>query len=316
MAFYQWWPWSRYSFWCAYKEGRKAARRSLPEVDDISHGEGTYISQLKHFAEGLGKAVAKEWLALNLRVSHLQEAQRKNYHNHSKAYKEYLTQHGDHYFEGWPHISKVVSIIFTFILIIGEVPLNTVVFRLFGEADVYNLMVAMVLAAALSMVSFLSSKKLKAFHRNKADWIWIGGSFVFVALALIAAGLLREDYLERLGEHVNHAVTFAFLGIQCLIFWGAVILGYASHSPSEKENMQKSRDKWYRSVIRNKKAQSALIWKVSHLQNSIDRIKDVYIGSNLALRREKQQVPLLFYLIDFDKLIEVPRELKTDSNGP
>lgn len=82
-----------------------------------------------------------------------------------------------------------------------------------------------------------------------------------------------------------------------------MLIAYAHHYPAERDKLEKLRAGWYDAEVSQQKERERDFWHAQQLANSIDRLKDVYIGANLAHREGEQHVPLVFYLADFDDYI-------------
>jgi hypothetical protein len=218
---------------------------------------------------------------------------------------------------GHPVVSTFVYVVVLLLVGLGEFPLNLVVFRLFGEAEIYNFCVAFALGFILVLAAHIVGVQLK----KHAKWTWEGWTLIFATLGillvtLVGIGVLRHHYLVRVeGEAPSIEVMYAFVTLQFLIFWGALILAYAHHFPADRSKLEECWKHWFDGMVSEEKNEKRALWEAKALANGIDRLKDVYIGANLAHRgiKNHENCPLLFYLIDFDDLVE--HRFQQDSGG-
>lgn len=212
----------------------------------------------------------------------------------------------DRKFEGWPYVNSTVYALLLLVLALGEVPMNMVVFRLFGEIELFNLLLALVLALILPGAAHLTGVKLKLHERTVMDVLMIAVCIAIVAVGLPVIGLIREQYLERYGMPNDRLLTTAFVVIQYLVFWGALVLSYAHSYPWLDRTMQAKRDRWISSAIVLDKNKASRLWEIDYWRNGIDRVKDAYVAANLLNRKQKTPAPLVFYLEDYDESIRNP----------
>lgn len=301
-----WRPWTNYSMWRAHRLGALHARLTIPipEPDDV-RGEGTYIDELRHFVVEVSSNASEKDSHQETKktmMAHLEQEYREALNEYNQIVGKYSAEFR---FAGWSYINPWVYYLLLILIFVGEIPLNAIVFRLFGEAEVLNFAVAFGLGVLLVGVAHLVGVKLKYLERTPQDWGMIFAALAFVMVILIPLiGFLRHFYLTRVeGEEANRMVTYAFIMIQYVIFWGAVLIAYAHHYPAERRKLENRRSRWLNAVVARQKEQARHHWEIQQFANSIDRLKDVYIGANLFYRDNPQAVPLVFYITDFDDLI-------------
>jgi hypothetical protein len=112
---------------------------------------------------------------------------------------------------------------------LGEIPLNMVAFRLFGEAEVMSLAVALALALVVPASAHWVGAVLKQPYRTRVDKVMLIMTLVFVVLAILSIGLVREAYLRYVGGEVDRTVTFTFICIQLAMFSVGILASYATH---------------------------------------------------------------------------------------
>ena len=294
------------TLWSAHKAGIRDGNIGLPRSDQHDN-RGTYAFVLETQARELGERVRRRWTreedAFSARLRQREEAYRRAKEDFEGQLETYQKERA---FEGWPYVNSTAYTVLMLVLAIGEIPMNMVVFRLFGEMELYNLMVALVLAVVLPLAAHLMGVKLKLLRRELRDVFVICFWLAIVLPALPLIGVLREHYLAQNGMPMDRFLTLSFIVIQLLVFWGAVVLSYAHSSPWLKTRMQSARDRWMSSAIRLEKMKAYREWEVNYWRNGMDRVKDVYVAANLRARQTKTPVPLVFYLEDYDESIRNP----------
>src|SRR5262249_2755891 len=138
-------------------------------------------------------------------------------------------------------------------LAVGEFPLNTVVFRLFGEAEYLTYVMASTLAMIIPLIGVFIGIHLRHSLPRK-----VGNSLmglltpVAVGGALYAVSLLRNTYISSqfaAGALMadQGKLAWALFALNSLVFFGAVAASYFAHDPDEKLDVLhkalKSRDR-------------------------------------------------------------------------
>jgi hypothetical protein len=308
----------------AYWAGVKEAKENRPGVDQVLDS-GTYLAILRNFAyeqasKLRGQYEAVEGSKTTQNVNKAEQDLRGAIEGRERIIEEYTDTYQDDSIKarlvGHPVVSTFVYVVVALLIFLGEFPLNLVVFRLFGEADIYNLCVAFGLGALLLWAAHIAGKKLKHAKTTWECWTVIFATLGILLGALVGIGVLRHHYLVRVeGEAPSIEVMYALVTLQFLIFWGALILAYAHHFPADRSKLEECWKHWFDGKVSEEKNQKRALWEVKALANGIDRLKDVYIGANLAHRgiRNHENCPLLFYLIDSDDLVE--HRFQRDSGG-
>lgn len=293
------------SFWKAYREGVREGKYGMPEQDQ-SDGNGCYLAQLEEQARVVGGKVNRCWTREKDSLLQKIDKSWELYIERRNDVHSLLERHEDRIFESRLCVGSFVHWLLMCLLAIGEIPMNMVVFRLFGENDLFNLLCAIVLALMLPISACVIGVLLKRFQRSKKDIATISGCLLLVLSVLPVLGLIRDHYLIAKGMSTDRLITISFIIIQYLIFWGALVLSYAHASPLNRHKMQHARDRWIHNSIALQKTEKSRSWEVNYWRNGVDRIKDVYVASNLVNRPEKMPVPLVFYLEDYDDSINNP----------
>lgn len=199
-------------------------------------------------------------------------------------------------------------------MLFGEIPLNSIVLRLIGAPEILNTISASIIGFLLLWIAHVVGAKLKYYRRTLKDWISIGTTLFVVLVALAALAILREHYLRAAGEIsvAETSLTYAFVVVQFMIFWGAVVAAYAYHEPATINDISRARDSYVFSSVMMAKMRIAYRWEARAWRKSMNRRKDVYIGANLEHRGKLDEPPAVFQIVDFDdeQVISTPVDLK------
>lgn len=137
----------------------------------------------------------------------------------------------------FPSILHLALILF---LAIGEFPLNTVVFRLFGEAEYLTYVMASTLAITIPLLGLFIGIHMRHSLPPLAGNILIGLlTPVAVGAALFAISVLRNTYI--FAQVSTSAVTvnqdklaYALFALNTLVFFAALVSSFFAHDPDEK----------------------------------------------------------------------------------
>jgi hypothetical protein len=124
---------------------------------------------------------------------------------------------------------------------IGEFPLNTVVFRLFGEAEFLTYIMSSTLAVMIPLIGVFIGIHMRHSLPRLAGNILIGVlTPLSVGAALYAVGLLRNSYIASQFDASAAAgadqpsMAMALFALNSLVFFGAMAASYFAHDPDEK----------------------------------------------------------------------------------
>jgi hypothetical protein len=129
------------------------------------------------------------------------------------------------------------------ILGLGEFPLNTVVFRLFGEAEYMTYVMASTLALIIPLIGVFIGIHLRHAMPRMAGNILMGLlTPITVGAALYAVSLLRNTYIASqfspgAAAADQNTMAWAMLALNSLVFFGAMAASYFAHDPDEKLDM-------------------------------------------------------------------------------
>ncbi len=224
-------------------EGRKDGERNVPEMGSyqsspfeqalVAHGE-RHIQRIYEKTAGrisklqpLFEAHKKHWADLERRL--------KNVNEMFNTRKQEL---GRDLAIPFPYIYHIALILF---LGIGEFPLNTIVFRLFGEPEYLTYVMASTLAITIPLLGmFIGIHLRQSVPRPIGNTIIGLLPIVAVGAALYAISLLRNTYIFSQADPSNpmpvsqEQMAYALFAINSLVFCGAMVGSFFAHDPDEK----------------------------------------------------------------------------------
>lgn len=224
-------------------EGQKDGERNIPEMGSytpapfeqalISNGEQA-VQQIYKNASG---TIAKLRPAADGMQRQLDDLERRM-RPISAAYKARVAEVGREATIVFPPVFHWALIIF---LAVGEFPLNTVVFRLFGEAEFLTYVMASTLAIIIPLIGVFIGAHLRHSIPNWVGNILIGGlTPAVVAATLYAVSLLRNTYISSQFSASGYVATegnqmaYALFALNALVFFGAAVASYFAHDPDER----------------------------------------------------------------------------------
>ena len=224
-------------------EGQKDGERNIPEMGSytpapfeqalISNGEQA-VQQVYKSASG---TIAKLRPAADGMQRQLDDLERRM-RPISDAYKARVAEVGREATIVFPPVFHWALIVF---LAVGEFPLNTVVFRLFGEAEFLTYVMASTLAIIIPLIGVFIGAHLRHSIPNWVGNILIGGlTPAVVAATLYAVSLLRNTYISSQFSASGYVATegnqmaYALFALNALVFFGAAVASYFAHDPDER----------------------------------------------------------------------------------
>jgi hypothetical protein len=224
-------------------EGQKDGERNIPEMGSytpapfeqalISHGEQAVQQTYKNASAVIAKLrpVAE---AYQRQLDDLERRMRPI----SEAYKTRVADVGREANIVFPPVFHWALIVF---LAVGEFPLNTVVFRLFGEAEFLTYVMASTLAIIIPLIGVFIGAHLRHSIPNWVGNVLIGGlTPAIVAATLYAVSLLRNTYISSQFSSTGYVATegnqmaYALFALNALVFFGAAVASYFAHDPDER----------------------------------------------------------------------------------
>jgi hypothetical protein len=224
-------------------EAQKDGERNLPEMGSyqpapfeqamISHGEQE-VQRIYTQASGRIAALQPVFQAFMRRLEDIEHRLQPI----AQGYKARSQELGRDVSIPFPAALEWALIIF---LAIGEFPLNTVVFRLFGEAEYLTYVMSSTLAIMIPLIGVFIGIHLRHALPSLAGNILIGVlAPVSVGGALFAVSLLRNIYIGSqfaqgaVSAAGEGSMAWALFALNSLVFFGAMAASYFAHDPDER----------------------------------------------------------------------------------
>lgn len=224
-------------------EGRKDGERNIPEMG--SYQTSPFEQALVAYGE---RHIQKVYEKASTRISKLQplfDAHKKHWEDLEKRLKSVMDMFNARKQElgrdlaiPFPYIYHLALILF---LGIGEFPLNTIVFRLFGEPEYLTYVMSSTLAITIPLLGMFIGIHLRQSMPRVVGNTVIGLlPIVAVGAALYSISLLRETYIFSQADPSSpmpvsqEQMAYALFAINSLVFCGAMVGSFFAHDPDEK----------------------------------------------------------------------------------
>ena len=254
-------------------EGQKDGERNIPEMGSyqpapfeqalVAHGEQE-VHRIYEQASGRIAKLQPMFQTLRKRLDDLD----RRIQPIAERYRARVKELGRDVTIPFPPLLHWGLILF---LGIGEFPLNTVVFRLFGEAEYLTYVMASTLAIMIPLIGVFIGIHLRHSLPRLAGNILMGVlTPVVVGGALYAVSLLRNVYIaSSFSEGApaaadQSAMAWALFALNSLVFFGAMAASYFAHDPDE------SLDHFHKAIKTLDRKRNALREKAFRLSNGIN----------------------------------------------
>ncbi len=222
-------------------EGQKDGEKNIPEMG--SYTPAQFEQALMAHGE---QEVQRTYKAASLRISKLQpefeggqrrleeiEARLKPI---SEIYEARKKELGRDVAIPFPSIFHIALIAF---LGIGEFPLNTVVFRLFGEAEYLTYVMASTLAITIPLLGLFIGIHLRHSVPRVVGNTLVGVlTPVAVGAALFSISVLRNAYIFAQGSvpsvSAQDQLAYSLFALNTLVFFAALVCSFFAHDPDER----------------------------------------------------------------------------------
>jgi hypothetical protein len=224
-------------------EGQKDGERNIPEMGSYTPApfEQALIANGEQAVQQIYKAASARIAKLRPVVESYQrqvDALEQRMRPVAEAYKARSAELGRDATILFPPVLHWILIAF---LAIGEFPLNTVVFRLFGEAEYMTYIMASTLAIIIPLIGVFIGVHVRHAIPKRVGTLLIGIlTPVIVCATLYAVSLLRNTYIASQnggGAPVapeGSQMTYALFALNALVFFGAAVASYFAHDPDER----------------------------------------------------------------------------------
>jgi hypothetical protein len=224
-------------------EGQKDGERNIPEMGSYTPApfEQALISNGEQTVQQIYKAasvrIAKLRPVVEAYQRQLDEVERR-IHPIADAYKVRTADLGRDATIVFPPVLHWALIAF---LAVGEFPLNTVVFRLFGEAEYLTYIMASTLAIIIPLIGVFIGVHVRHSIPKRIGNLLIGIlTPLVVGATLYAVSLLRNTYIASQfsgNGQINaegNQMAYALFALNALVFFGATVASYFAHDPDER----------------------------------------------------------------------------------
>ena len=225
------------------EEGQKDGERNIPEMGSytpaqfeqalIAHGE----QEVQLRFEKASLRIAKLQPLFHGYQKRLQDMESR-LQSIVELYKARKKELGRDLAAPFPYVYHLWLILF---LAIGEFPLNTIVFRLFGEPEYLTYVMASTLAITIPLLGLFIGVHLRQSVPRTAGNIVIGLLIpASVAGALSSISMLRNTYIfsqVSLSSSLpasQENLAYALFALNALVFCGAMVISFFAHDPDEK----------------------------------------------------------------------------------
>jgi len=134
-------------------------------------------------------------------------------------------------------LSRGKYYVLMFIFVLGEIPMNSLAFAVFGESQIFTWIMAVGVAVAIPWIAHAVGILLK---RGSEPWwksgIGVASLFILTIAGLIAIGYVRVQYLGDLSETgavgsfgSSKFIGAAFVGLNLVILAAATLCSYFAH---------------------------------------------------------------------------------------
>jgi hypothetical protein len=224
-------------------EGQKDGERNLPEMGSytpapfeqalISNGEQA-VQQIYKDASARISKLRPVVEAFQRKLDEIERRMRPI----ADAYKTRSAELGRDATIVFPRVSHWALIAF---LAVGEFPLNTVVFRLFGEAEYLTYVMASTLAITIPLIGVFIGVHVRHAIPKQVGNLLIGIlTPAVVGATLYAVSLLRNTYIVSQFSGTGQVsaegnqMAYALFALNALVFFAATVASYFAHDPDER----------------------------------------------------------------------------------
>lgn len=186
---------------------------------------------------------------------------------------------------------------------IGEFPLNTVVFRLFGEAEYLTYIMASTLAITIPLLGVFLGLHLRQSIPRTAGNALIGLlTPIAVAAALFSISVLRTTYISAqataatvLPANIDQ-MQYVLFTLNIMVFFAALVSSFFAHDPDEKLDtlhsslvfLDQNRNRVRKNLFRMGTRINGEIWKaksrIGQIRSKTHERVSLYRQTNLRFR--------------------------------
>jgi len=243
----RWIPWflNPYSRWSVGREARRQALVNLPPWE--SSEQPHFVRELKDVADGQIIGLGEKWVRVDRTLRQRWSLAARDVLLFRREEEEAEARYGracDIYREVHqkdpPPVKSLRNIaywILVAVLLIVEFPMNEVVFRLFGENEIFTAITTCAIALSLLVCAHDFGRRLKQWEfESRVDKALTVTALILPVLTVACVAYLRQIYLKQSTEEVSTIPSAALYGVFSifnLIIFGAAVLA-AYHSTPHK----------------------------------------------------------------------------------
>jgi len=192
--------------------------------------------------------------------------------------------------------------IFAFVIFIGEIPLNAMVFQIFGENQIMTWVMAFVIGLSIPLSAHFIGIKARE-HEGRVNWANVTKALIVSAMMVIALrglSIMRHDYLLSVKEALGLddriiETSYLFFWLNIAVFGAATILAYLAHDPAPGyEQLHKDRLSSQKSLSKEEEQRSSRVkWVENARANELEGAREQHreaIERVFKLKGEYDQV--------------------------
>jgi hypothetical protein len=337
-----WGLWGRYSDYGARKQGAKDGESVPPIPDWGSSSFAPYVMELVQLAQHSMRDYASVFEEHTIRkdadmnqlareAAHAEREKEKS----AKRLKDAVVQfHGERsHHPPLKQPSLIVYGIFLIFMVLSEVPLNTMVFRLFGDNELLNIMMALGVGVAILWCAHILGHSLKEKDTGAHPKLAQAAALLGPLVIILVAATLREAYVVSnpdVANKVPRVAVFAFFaGYNLVIYIVGVLLARATHDPllaryhqhrtehaKHQQQYTELMERLARDIRDRSQRRQALAVEAQQTADAVKRLISTYQTENLRTRNDRgehrgETQPVSFR--DYPN-IDLPQELKSESD--
>jgi hypothetical protein len=214
------------------------AKNNIPGIDDKNPSQ--FEQELMAMARHEARQVTSKYAPILEKLSGKHKPLLKDYQRISKDYDEHAAKIKRS--EPSVELSRGKYYALMFLFVLGEVPMNSLAFAVFGESQIFTWIMALGIAVAIPWIAHAVGILLK---RGSDPWWKSGigvGALLFLTIAgLVAIGYVRVQYLGDLSESgavgsfgSSKFIGAAFVGLNLVILAAATLCSYFAHDTDPK----------------------------------------------------------------------------------
>ena len=191
------------------------------------------------------------------------------------------------------------------LLVIFELPMNSIVFRLFGEGEVFTYIAAVAVGLSLVVCAhYLGELLREGDFRNKTNSIVIATLVAVPTVVVASVAYLREAYLQSnpdTSQKLSSGMLLvAFVSFNFIIYAVGTVASYRFHEQGlskvlkSKKNLRKAKtvhESREKSLAKIKSMREKLFQgcqaRAGQFKEAVQRLTDVYRTHNLAARADR-----------------------------